>query len=48
MTVKVHMLLEFDTMDDYKNAIWDNLYDSIPSLVDWEEIEIYSDEEMDE
>jgi hypothetical protein len=42
------MLLEFDSMKDYRDAVFDDLYDSIPSLVGWEILEVYSDEEMDE
>ena len=42
--MKAHVILEFTDVQSYQQAMW-NIYKSIPQLVDWEEVEIYDEEE---
>lgn len=39
-----HVILKFADVQSYQQAMW-NIYKSIPLLVDWEEVEIYDEEE---
>lgn len=45
--MKAHVILEFEDTQAYQQAMW-NIFDSIPLLVDWEEVAVYSDEEEEE
>lgn len=42
--MKAHVILEFENTQAYQQAMW-NIFESIPLLVDWEEVEIYEEEE---
>lgn len=41
--MKVHMLLEFENVQDYQQTMND-LYDRLPLLVDWEELAVFEEE----
>lgn len=41
--MKVKVLLEFCSKEDYENAMWD-IHDAIPTLVEWRELEIVEEE----
>ena len=45
--MNAHVILEFPDTQSYQQAMW-NIFESITLLVDWEEVEIYDDEEGEE
>lgn len=41
--MKVHVILEFENVQDYQQTMSD-IYDYLPLLVDWEEVDIFEEE----